>query len=155
MAKQSSDICEGDIYDAVTEALQVRPAWKHLFAFTTTAHLPYLSGAVLSSVVNAALRTALAIILGRVFDIIAALDTGKDSGQEALSQVARYCIVLAGLGVVQWLANSAFLGFWIVFGEEQAANVRRSLFQGLTSMEKTWFDSLPNGTTGLTASIQR
>lgn len=140
---------------STTEMMETNPKWKHLFAFTTRRHLPYLVGGGLSSAGAAALRTVLAIILGRVFDVVAAFGNGQKSGVEALSDVSRYCVILAALGVAQWVVNSLFLAIWIVFGEAQASAVRDIIFKGLLTMGKAWFDSLPDGTTGLVASIQR
>ncbi|KAJ3492681.1 hypothetical protein NLG97_g5212 [Lecanicillium saksenae] len=141
--------------ESVTQLLNERPKWRHLFAFTNKQHIYYLGGAALTSAGTATLRAALAIILGRVFDIVASLGSGQISGSVALFRVSRYCILLASLGVAQWIINSAFLGLWVIFGELQATNVRQALFSGLMKMDRTWVDSLPHGITGLVASIQR
>ncbi|OAR00288.1 hypothetical protein LLEC1_07456, partial [Akanthomyces lecanii] len=155
MKERKNETESTDRHGGVTELLNERPKWRHLFAFTTKHHLFYLGGAGLSSAGAAALRTALAVILGRVFDLVAAVGSGQISGSAALSQVSRYCMILAALGGAQWIINSAFLALWAIFGELQANIIRQSLFSGLIKMERAWIDSLPHGTTGLVASIQR
>lgn len=139
----------------VTRVLDAKTTWKHLFAFTARSHICYLAGAGLSSAAVAALRTGLAIILGRVFDVVAAFGNGQKTGQEALTEVSHYCVILAALGAVQWISNSAFLALWIIFGEQQVLAVRLALFPGLLNIGKAWLDSLPQGTSGLVATIQR
>lgn len=155
MNERKSEIESIEQTQCVTERLEKKPKWRHLFAFTTTHHLYYLSGAGLSSAAAAALRTALAIILGRVFDIIAAFGNGEIKASEALASVSGYSIILVAMGTLQWVTNSTFLALWLMFGELQAKKIRRALFEGLMVMERAWIDSLPNGTTGLVASIQR
>ncbi len=140
---------------SVTKILNERPKWRHLFAFTAKHHLYYLSGAVASSAGTAALRTTLAFILGRVFDLVVAAGDGQIARSEALSRVSRYCVILVALGAAQWIINSAFLALWVIFGELQANNIRQTLFSGLIKMKNAWVSSLPHGTTGLVASIQR
>ncbi|KAJ6788086.1 hypothetical protein PWT90_02533 [Aphanocladium album] len=149
------DAASIDSPECATELLNERPKWRHLFSFTTKQHIHYLGGALLTSAGTAALRTGLAVILGKVFDIVTSLGNGQISGSKALLRVSWYCILLASLGVAQWIINSAFLALWIIFGELQATNIRQSLFSGLMKMEQAWADSLPHGTTGLVASIQR
>ncbi|OAA45883.1 a-Factor sex pheromone exporter [Beauveria brongniartii RCEF 3172] len=155
MKEQKLEIESIEQARCVTEILEKKPKWRHLFAFTTTHHVYYLSGAGLSSAAAAALRTALAIILGRVFDIIAAFGNGEITASEALASVSGYSIILVAMGTLQWVTNSTFLALWLMFGELQAKKIRRALFSGLMAMERAWIDSLPNGTTGLVASIQR
>ncbi|ATY58338.1 a-Factor sex pheromone exporter [Cordyceps militaris] len=155
MKKNESDTDPTDGPTSVTVLLNEPPKWRHLFAFTTRQHLYYLSAAVLSSAGAAALRTSLAVVLGKIFDIVAAAGGGGVAESRALPLVSRYCLVLVGMGAAQWTINSAFLGLWLMFGELQAKSVRNALFTGLTKMERAWIDSLPHGTTGLVASIQR
>lgn len=136
---------------AVTTA---KSKWKHLFAFTRWSHSAVLALAVLSSCACAALKTALAVILGKIFDIVAAFGNGTKSGPETLSEVVRFCIILVLLGVAQWAIESAFLGTWIMFGELQAQSTRNTLFQDLISLRNSWYDSFPQGTSSLAVSVQ-
>ncbi|TQW08264.1 ABC a-pheromone efflux pump AtrD [Cordyceps javanica] len=155
MKEPKNDIDLNDQPAFVTALLDERPKWKHLFAFTTRHHLCTLCAAGISSAGTAALRTTLSIILGRVFDTITDIGNDRINVSVALSTVSRYCIVLVTMGVAQWAINSAFLAFWIMFGQLQGKRIRQALFPALMSMQRAWIDSLPHGITGLVASVQR
>ncbi len=128
--------------------------WKHLFAFTQWSHSAVLTVAVLSSCACAALKTALAVVLGKIFDIVAAFGNGNKSGPETLSDVVWFCIILVILGFSQWLVETVFLASWIMFGEMQAQSAHKALFQDLISLRNSWYDILPQGTSSLAVSVQ-
>ncbi|KAK7416797.1 ATP-dependent permease [Neonectria punicea] len=142
--------------DVTTQSPQqaVKSSWKHLFVFTKRAHTLPLIGALLASTVAAGFKTILAIILGKVFDIIAGFGNGSLDGSEALSDISKWSLILMGLGIGYWLANSAFLALWVIFGELQAESVRRDLFENLLSRDMAWFDSQSEGISSLLIRIQ-
>lgn len=130
------------------------PSCKELFRFTTKEHYTCLLAALLTSCLVAAFKTGLAIVLRRVFDIIADFAAQKMDPNQTLSSVSRWCIILVLLGVGVCLANTAFLCLWLAFGELQAANSRKTTFSTLLSFENSWFDVLPHGTASLLVGIQ-
>ncbi|KAF7543873.1 hypothetical protein G7Z17_g10391 [Cylindrodendrum hubeiense] len=141
---------------AVTQSPQqaVKSSWRQLFVFTRRTHAVPLLGALAASAITAGFKTILAIILGKVFDIIASFGNGSLGGNEALSNISRWSLILLGLGMGYWLANSAFLALWVAFGELQADSVRRDLFENLLSRDMTWFDSQSEGISSLLVRIQ-
>ncbi|KPM44588.1 hypothetical protein AK830_g1917 [Neonectria ditissima] len=141
---------------AITQASQqaVKSSWRQLFVFTKRAHALPLIGALLTSTVTAGFKTILAIILGKVFDIIAGFGNGTLGGSEAVSEISKWSLILLGLGIGYWLANSAFLALWVVFGELQAESVRRDIFENLLSRDMAWFDSQSEGISSLLIRIQ-
>ncbi|ODA79545.1 hypothetical protein RJ55_05139 [Drechmeria coniospora] len=110
--------------------------------------------AVLASMVIAAIRTVLSIILGKVFDIISEFGTGTRNGDSAMTAVSQWCLVLLGLGLSNWLAGTAFLGLWVAFGELQADSARREMFHRLLSRDLAWFAGLDQGISSLLVSVQ-
>ncbi|KAH7166285.1 P-loop containing nucleoside triphosphate hydrolase protein, partial [Dactylonectria macrodidyma] len=132
----------------------VYSSWRYLFVFTKRDHAAPLIGALAASAITAGFKTILAIILGKVFDIIAGFGNGTLDGRKALFDISRWSLILLGLGVGYWLANSAFLALWIIFGELQAASVRRDIFENLISRDMAWFDSQSEGISSLLVRIQ-
>ncbi|EFY91496.1 ABC a-pheromone efflux pump AtrD [Metarhizium acridum CQMa 102] len=117
-------------------------SWKRLLFFTRKQHIGVLSAALGAAALVAALRTLLSVVLGRIFDIISQLGQGARTGQIALADVSTWCLVLVGLGIGSWMANSLFLGLWIVFGELQAREARKRAFTSLLSQRPEWFAAL-------------
>ncbi|POR33822.1 Alpha-factor-transporting ATPase [Tolypocladium paradoxum] len=133
---------------------QAKASWTSLFAFTKRSHAGVLFAAVVASAATAALRTVLAVFLGRIFDVIAEFGNGTRTGDSALEDVSKWCLVVVGLGLGNWLANTAFLSLWITFGELQADGVRRDIFSSLLARDLAWFDSLDQGISGLLVRSQ-
>ncbi|KAF5691096.1 ABC transporter [Fusarium denticulatum] len=132
----------------------VKSSWKQLFLFTRQSHSGALIAALLAAGFSAGFKTVLSVILGKVFDIIAGFGNGSLSGDEALSQVGRWALVLVGLGVGNWVASTAFLALWVIFGELQACSVRQDIFASLLSKDMAWFDSQSEGISSLLIRIQ-
>lgn len=131
-----------------------KPTWKHLFAFTKPSHAPVLVTAVFTSCCSAALKSSLAMVLGKIFDIVAKFGTGDKNGHDTFTDVSWWCLVLVLMGVGVCGVNTAFLAFWLTFGDLQAKSIRKSLFNSLLSLRHTWFDLLPQGTASLFITIQ-
>ncbi|RCI13620.1 hypothetical protein L249_5568 [Ophiocordyceps polyrhachis-furcata BCC 54312] len=132
----------------------VKQSWGSIFAFTTRRHYLVLFPAILASLAVAALHTVLAIVLGRIFEVVARFGNGNLSGHDAFEAVSRWCLVLLGLGFATCLVNAAFLALWVAFGELQADNARRRVFQSLLAKDMAWFDTLEHGLPGLLSRIQ-
>ncbi|KAI5458228.1 P-loop containing nucleoside triphosphate hydrolase protein [Mariannaea sp. PMI_226] len=137
-----------------TNQQAVKSSWKQLFVFTKPSHAVPLTGALFTSALTAGFKTVLAIILGKVFDIIAGYGNGTLSSSAAVSEISNWSLILFGLGVGYWLANSAFLALWVIFGELQADSARKDLFGGLISRDMAWFDSQSDGISSLLIRIQ-
>ena len=137
------------------EASQVTKAtWKHLFAFASRDHLTTVLLAVVATVVSSGLRTFLAVVYGRIFDVIAAFGGGSTSGPNALHDISTWCLVLTGMGVGTWISNGMFMSMWIVFGEAQARSVRRDVFSSLLEKDMAWYDGQVEGTSSLLTRIE-
>lgn len=124
-------------------------SWGSLFSFTKKTHAGVLLAALVATALNSFLKTLLSVFLGRIFDVVSQLGEGSRSGQSALAEVSKWCIVLAGLGVGNWMASASFLGLWIVFGELQANEVRKHVTSNLLSRDVEWLENLKDGIEGL------
>ncbi|KAG5929771.1 hypothetical protein E4U42_004584 [Claviceps africana] len=124
-------------------------SWANLFSFTRKTHAGVLLAAVAATALVASLKTLLSVILGRIFDAVSQLADGTCSKESALAQVSRWCLVLVGLGLSNWMANTCFLSFWTIFGELQARQVRNEVTSGLLSRNVEWFGHLREGIQGL------
>ncbi|KAF4451515.1 hypothetical protein F53441_5524 [Fusarium austroafricanum] len=132
----------------------IKSSWKQLFLFTRRSHSASLIAALLAAGFLAGFKTVLSIILGKIFDIIAGFGNGSLDGDEALSQISGWAVVLVGMGVGNWMASTAFLALWVIFGELQAHSVRHDIFASLLSKDMAWFDSQSEGISSLLIRIQ-
>jgi ATP-binding cassette subfamily B (MDR/TAP) protein 1 len=135
------------------EGRKAKLSWRLLFSFTNKRHLGVLFPALASTVVVAATRILLSVILGKIFNYISQYSQGLRTGNSTLAEVSTWCIVLAGLGGGSWVANSSFLGFWIAFGEFQASEARKQVFASILLKRSQWFSSLSDGIEGLHTRI--
>lgn len=76
-----------------------------------------VSLALLASVLLAALRTSLALVLGRIFAVVAAFGSGAIPPFEAMRGVARWSAVMAGMTGAAWVIGAAWMGGWVGLGE--------------------------------------
>ena len=129
-------------------------SFRDLFAFTEWQHSGALTMALLASATNAALKTTLAVVLGRIFDLVASFGSGANDGGFTLREISKWCLIITGLGVGQWLSNTLFLSFWAFFGELQAESVRRTMFARLLGQDMAWFDTLEQGVSSLLVRVQ-
>ncbi|KAI9152018.1 Alpha-factor-transporting ATPase [Paramyrothecium foliicola] len=125
-----------------------------LFAFTTSKHFGVLAVALTASATTAALKTALAVVLGDVFDVVANFGSETITGASALLEITKWCSIIAALGLAQWLSNSVLLAMWVVFGELQADSARHIVFDRLLAQDTAWFDCLSEGISSLLVRIQ-
>lgn len=128
--------------------------WRHLFVFANRQHTSTLVSATAAAVIAAGAKTFYAIILGKIFDLVSGFGAGSLSGAKAMSGVSTWCIVLTAMGVAIWIAESAFLALWIIFGELMAKSVRDNLFGALLKKEMAWFDAQVDGMGSLLGRMQ-
>lgn len=137
------------------EASQVTKAtWKHLFAFASRDHITTVLLAVVATVASSGLRIFLAVVYGRIFDVIAAFGAGSASSPDALHDISTWCLVLTGMGVGTWISNGLFMSIWIVFGEVQARSIKREVFSSLLEKDMAWYDGQVEGTSSLLTRIE-
>ena len=138
-----------------TVVLSRRPRWRDLFAFTTREHWPALAGALIATILVAAVKTTFPIFLGHIFDIIAHYSRERKDNDDTLHLVSTWCVALVALAVVGCVAHTTFLVFWVLFGELQACAARRVVITTLITKEMSWFESKRQGCSGLFSRIQR
>lgn len=125
-----------------------------MFLFTKKAHTATLTAALIAAAFTAGFKTVLAIILGKVFDVIAGFANGTLDRADTLSDISMWSLVLLGLGIGNCIASTIFLALWVTFGELQAASVRNDIFASLLSKEMAWFDAQNEGISSLLVRIQ-
>lgn len=133
---------------------QQSPSLKHLFTFTTWQHCGPLTAGLAASLLSGALRTSLAILIGKIFEVISEFGSGQLTGPDTLAQVSSWCIILTLIGGVGWLVNFAFMFSWIAFSELQARNIRQRMFRALLKKDMEWFDGQEDGVASLLVRMQ-
>ena len=127
-------------------------SWLALFNFMSKSHIFIFILAIIFSIASGIIVPALAIFLGRMFDLFTSFDAGTISGSELVQKVSTYGIALAGLGAGNGILNAFFFGIWLSFGELQAKGVREKLFDGMLEKDLEWYDMR---TAGMDALISR
>ncbi|KAI1459815.1 P-loop containing nucleoside triphosphate hydrolase protein [Annulohypoxylon moriforme] len=133
---------------------QRSPSLRHLFTFTTWRHCGPLTAGLISAVFSGALRTSLAILIGKIFGVISEFGSGQLSGPDTLAQVSSWCIILTLIGGAGWLVNFAFMFSWILFSELQAKNIRQRIFVAMLRKDMEWFDRQEDGIASLLVRMQ-
>ncbi|KAI1333932.1 P-loop containing nucleoside triphosphate hydrolase protein [Xylariaceae sp. FL0016] len=131
-----------------------QPSFRHLFLFTTWQHSGILGAGVVAALFAGALKTSMAILLGKVFSVISAFGSGSLSGSDTLAQVSSWCVLLAVVGGSGWLINFAFMFSWVAFSELQARRIRQTIFRGLLRKDMEWFDRQEDGVGSLLIRVQ-
>ncbi|KAI1074832.1 P-loop containing nucleoside triphosphate hydrolase protein [Whalleya microplaca] len=131
-----------------------QPSLKHLFTFMKWRDCGLLSAGILMAVFSGALKTSLAILLGKIFAVIAEFGSGRLTGPDTLAQVSSWCVILTIIGAAGWLVNFAFMFTWIIFSELQVKNIRWAMFSSLLKKEMEWFDCQQDGVASLLVRIQ-
>ncbi|CAK7267785.1 ATP-dependent permease [Sporothrix epigloea] len=117
----------------------------HLFVAGTRQDSVIALAATLASAAVAACKTAYALILGNVFQVISDYGSGALSAHETLHTVGRWCLWLTVLGLGMAIFSALLMGLWIVHGEARARRVRRRLFDALLAKDLAWFDTRRGG----------
>ncbi|KAL8794390.1 MAG: hypothetical protein Q9195_003089 [Heterodermia aff. obscurata] len=134
---------------------QVKNAsWGALFNFTTKAHILPLLIAVLLSISSGIVVPALAIFLGKLFNLFTEYGAGKLSGPELVHKISTYDIYMLVLAGASMLFNAGYFGFWLYFGELQAKSVRDRVSDGLLKKDMEWFDMRTAGVNTLLSRLQ-
>ncbi|KAL8824353.1 MAG: hypothetical protein Q9191_005111 [Dirinaria sp. TL-2023a] len=131
-----------------------KASWRALFNFTTKAHLFPVIAAIALSVISGIVVPALAVFLGKLFDLFTKYGGGSISGHELVHKISRYGLYLVGLGVGVIVLNASYFGFWLLYGELQAKSVRDKLFDGLLEKDLEWFDMRKSGVNTLLSRLQ-
>ncbi|RYP76311.1 hypothetical protein DL769_003651 [Monosporascus sp. CRB-8-3] len=152
--QRQSDQYGKDATSTGPQSIPQSASFKHLFSFTTWRHCGILALGFVSALVVGGLKTALAIILGKVFVAIADFGSGAVAGPETLSRIYLCCLVLAVSGGAGWLANFAFMFAWSTFGEQQARSIRVRMFSVLLGKDMAWFDCQEDGIASLLVRMQ-
>ena len=133
-------------HDEVEDDERARAApWSALFSFTTTKHAVVLLLAILFSAISGFNVPAKAYLLGKAFNSFTSFGAGVISGDELKTQIMKYCVYLAIVGIANWLTSAAFFMFWLAFAEMQAKCARDQVFDGLLEKDIRWYDLRKNG----------
>lgn len=132
----------------------LKVGWKALFGFTTRKHVPGLLGALLGATIAALTMPVFAIVYGLIFGKYTEYGAGQISGNEMMSSITRYCIIITGLATINWISNSLYFLFFLAFGEMQARSARNRIFEALIQKDLAWYDTRETGVTALLSAIQ-
>jgi ATP-binding cassette, subfamily B (MDR/TAP), member 1 len=139
--------------DAVkSEAHPASPA--SIFAFISKKHLKVLIPALMLTILAGAIKPAITIFLGRIFDELAGFGAGTTTQDELLQNISTWCVALTGLGVAIMIINGGFFSLWLVFGEMQARSARDRAFISMLEEEMEWYDLRSDGIGSLLVRIQ-
>jgi len=129
-------------------------SWRALFNFTSKAHVLSLILALIFSVASGIIIPALAVFLGKLFDVFTQYGADEISGPDLVHKVSRFGIYLVGLGCASGVLNAFYFMLWLVFGELQAKAVREKLFDGMLEKEMEWYDMRKAGIDTLISRLQ-
>lgn len=121
----------------------------HLFVARTHQDIIIALLATAASAAVAAVKTAYALLLGQIFQVISDYGSGTLSAHDTLTEVGKWCLGLTALGVGMAVCAALLMGLWIVHGEARARTVRLRLFQSLLGKEMAWFDTRGGGMASL------
>ena len=156
IAMEIDDDCTGDLEAEDEEnKLAKRANWHSLFEFTSKKDLKLSFVAVTFSVAAGIVAPALAVFLGKIFNLFTSFGADQISGADLLEQVSTYSIILTGLGSASGLLHASYFSLWLVFGEVQAKNVRRRLFDGMLEKDVSWYDMRMDGIDTLVSRLQK
>ena len=110
--------------------------------------------ALFFSIAAGIVAPALAIFLGKIFDLFTNFGAGEISELDLVKDVSTYAIVLAGLGTASGLLLGGYFMLWLVFGELQAKGVREKLFEGMIDKSMGWYDMQKDGIDTLVSRTQ-
>jgi ATP-binding cassette, subfamily B (MDR/TAP), member 1 len=144
----------GQSYDTKSKIREHVSPWSSLFVFTTKNHITVLCTAVFLNVTAGAIKPTVAIFLGYLFDELVNSRTENVPGAQVVKDVAKWCLLLAGLGFSAWIINGGYFALWMIFGDMQAKSAREKLFIGLLENDMNWYDLQMDGIGSLLTRIQ-
>ena len=130
-----------------------RSSFKDLFAFTRPRHVLVICCALATSLLVAAGRTTYAVLLGKVFEVVAQWGAGSLDPVDFLSQITQWSIYFVLLGAAMWLVCSIDIALWVVTGELRARTAREILFSSLLGKSTAWYDLRMDGMASLMVGI--
>ena len=83
-----------------------RVGWKTLFTFTTNKHVLVLVGGIFTASLAALTMPVFAILYGLVSGQYTSYGKGEIDSDQFISNIAKLCIILTGIGTLNWIANS-------------------------------------------------
>jgi ATP-binding cassette subfamily B (MDR/TAP) protein 1 len=132
-----------------------KSSFHHLFTFTTRGHVPLLLLSLGTAAAVAAARTAYAVLLGHIFQVVSRFGAGLLSPDDFLAQIARWAVWLCVLGAGMWLFATVDAAAWVVLGELRARCVREQVFGvWLRRRAVAWFEAREEGVGALVAGVQ-
>lgn len=129
-------------------------SWRSLFNFTSKWDTPPLLLALIFSIAAGIIAPALAVFLGKIFDLFTNFGAGEISGSDLLKKVSTNAIVLVALGTASGLLHAGYFTVWLVFGELQAKHVREMLFDSMLEKDMGWYDMRTDGIDTLVSRLQ-
>ncbi|EFQ31962.1 ABC transporter [Colletotrichum graminicola] len=135
-------------------ASQWKPSWAYLFTFCNRQHLPIIGIGIVAAFICAAFRTALAVVLGRMFQVISDYGAGLSGTPDTILQTSRLGIIICCLGLGAFFGNTILLTSWVAFGELQAKVARERIFGRLLARDMSWYDKQADGIPGLLVRIE-
>ena len=140
--------------DSENNDLAKHASWRSLFNFTSKRDSIPLLLALIFSIAAGIITPALAIFLGKIFDLFTNFGAGEIGGSDLVNKVSAYAIILAGLGTASGLLHAGYFILWLVFGELQAKHVRERLFDGMLEKDMGWYDMRTEGIDTLVSRLQ-
>ena len=129
-------------------------SWRSLFNFTSKIDILLLLSALILSIAAGIVTPALAIFLGKIFDLFTNFGAGEISGSDLMNEVSTNALILAALGAASGLLHAGYFMLWLVFGELQAKNIRERLFNGILEKDMSWYDMRTDGIETLVSRLQ-
>ena len=129
-------------------------SWRSLFNFTSKIDILLLLSAFILSIAAGIVTPALAIFLGKIFDLFTNFGAGEISGSDLMNEVSANALTLAALGAASGLLHAGYFVLWLVFGELQAKNIRERLFNGMLEKDMSWYDMRTDGIETLISRLQ-
>jgi ATP-binding cassette subfamily B (MDR/TAP) protein 1 len=127
----------------------------HLFTFTPPPHLPLLTLSLTTALLVAAGRTAYAVLLGSIFDVVSRFGAGALAPAAFLTELSQWAVWMCVLGVGVWVVSTVDVAAWVVGGEVRARGVRERLFAGFLHRRGVgWFEGRREGVGGLVVGVQ-
>ncbi|KAK2745867.1 hypothetical protein FQN57_003480 [Myotisia sp. PD_48] len=133
---------------------RLRAKWTSLFHFTSKRHIVPLVLAIIFTIAGGLVTPLLALILGKLFKAFSDFGSHSISAGRLMSTISLHCIFLVCMGGTIWVLGSVHFSLWVVFGELQAKNARKSTFEQLLEKNMAWFDGIPDGITAVLPRIQ-
>ena len=128
--------------------------WIGLFHFTQRSHLLALLPAVCFSIVSGVIEPGMTIFVGKFFNAFADFSAGNFSSDDLMDRVMLPIYAFLVLGGVMILLRGGACSCWTVFGEMQAKQVRKDLFQTLLEKDLEWFEMRERGVGNLLSRLQ-